>query len=395
MQFIHKQEGWQVSGMKILIASDSYKGSLDSESVAASIRKGVLRVFPDAEIKSIPIGDGGEGTVQALVNAMGGDYLYEEVHTPYGEIVKAKYGLLKNGSAVIEMAESSGLALLHEGEKDVMKASSYGLGELIRSALDRGCRRIYIGIGGSATNDGGVGMSQALGVSFKDAKVSEVGTGARVLGEIEQIDLSGLDPRIRESEITVICDVTNPLCGPKGASYVYGPQKGASSSQIVELDRNLSHFADITEKTIGKDLRNESGAGAAGGTGFALMSFLNAKLLPGIQAIMNATNFDEKLQWADLVITGEGKIDGQSVCGKVIDGIASRAAKYNKPVIAIAGSLDKNLVDVYNAGVSSMEASVCRPMDLDEAMRDAADMVTDAAERVLRTFRTGMKMGAY
>ncbi len=378
--------------MRILIASDSYKGSLGTLEVAENIKEGALRVFPEAEIKFLPIGDGGEGTVEVLVSSLGGRYLTQKVEGPNGKMVEAQYGILENGKAVLEMAAASGLPLAGE-KKDVMKASTYGTGELIKAALDQGCREIYIGIGGSATNDGGVGMAQALGVSFKDKEGKEIGRGGGALCQIEKIDFSHLDPRISETKIHVMCDVKNPLCGENGASAIYGPQKGATPELVKILDSNLRHLADVLKEVTGEDYSEIPGAGAAGGLGMGLLGFMKAELKPGIQSIMDATNFDNALEWCDIVISGEGRIDGQSVCGKVIDGIASRAAIYKKPVIAIAGSVSKGMSTVYQAGVDSVEATVCRPMDIKEACTNAAEMVQDAAERVMRTIHVGMKIG--
>lgn len=378
--------------MKILIASDSYKGSLGTKEVAANIIRGIIRVFPEAQMKTLPIGDGGEGTVEVLTDNLGGKYFFKSVEGPNGGVVQAKYGILNGTRAILEMAAASGLPLAGE-KKDVMHASTYGTGELIKAALDQGCREIFIGIGGSATNDGGVGMAQALGVSFKDRNGNEIGKGGQALADIETIDLCGLDPRIAETQITVMCDVKNPLCGERGASAVYGPQKGATPEMVKILDRNLQHLSDVVQNMCGKDYSNLEGAGAAGGLGMGLVAFLGAKLTPGIQAIMDAVNFDSALEWCDLVITGEGKIDSQSVSGKVIDGISGRAGKLNKPVVVIAGSVDKNMKIVYEAGVSTVEASVCRPMSISEACEFAADMVADAAERVMRSIQIGMNIG--
>lgn len=377
--------------MKIVIASDSYKGSLDSSQVNEAMRKGILRVFEDAEIICIPIADGGEGTVDAVMTCCGGSYCYETVTGPDGREVIARYGILPDKSAVIEMAAASGLPLVQDVTPDaVMNSTTYGTGQLIASALDKGCRKIYIGIGGSATNDGGIGMLQALGVSFLDADNREVGFGGKYLDKIARIDISNLDSRIRETELVVMSDVTNPLCGENGAAAVYGPQKGATEEEILVLDRGLAQFAELICQMNLPDIRNMPGAGAAGGLGAGLVSFLGAEIRPGIKAILEIADFEKSVQWADLILSGEGRIDGQSANGKVVSGIAEIAGKYNVPVIAICGSVEKDAREIFEKGISGMEAAVCRPVTLEKAMDEAEQNVIDAAERVMRMVKAGM-----
>ena len=379
--------------MKIVIASDSYKGSLDSLQVNEAMRKGVLRVFEDAEIKCIPIADGGEGTVDAVMTCCGGSYCYETVTGPDGREVIARYGILPDKSAVIEMAAASGLPLVQDVTPDtVMNSTTYGTGQLIASALDKGCRKIYIGIGGSATNDGGIGMLQALGVSFLDADNREVGFGGKYLDKIARIDISNLDPRIRETELVVMSDVTNPLCGENGAAVVYGPQKGATEEEIAILDKGLAQFAELICQMNLPDIRNLPGAGAAGGLGGGLVSFLGAEIRPGIKAILEIADFEKSVQWADLILSGEGRIDGQSANGKVVSGIAEIAGKYNVPVIAICGSVEKDAREIFEKGISGMEAAVCRPVTLEKAMDEAEQNVIDAAERVMQMVKAGMEI---
>ncbi|PXV91622.1 glycerate kinase [Lachnotalea glycerini] len=378
--------------MKLLIASDSYKGSLSTLQVAASIKEGILKVFSDAQIDFIPIADGGEGTVEVLITSLGGQYYFKQVMGPNGNTVEAKYGILENNTAVIEMAAASGLTLVQETEKDIMNATSYGTGQLIQAVLDQGCRKIYLGIGGSATNDGGVGIAKALGVRFLDRYGEEIGLGAGTLKDLNDIDMSGIDKRIFETEICVMCDVTNPLIGPNGAANVYGPQKGATLEQIARLDENLLHLSILIQKNLHKELAWIPGAGAAGGAGMGLMAFLNAEIVHGIEAVMDVSEIDKRIKWSDMVITGEGKIDSQSVCGKVIDGLANRAKKYKKPVIAIAGSIGTDISMVYEKGIDTIEAAVCRPMELSLAMEHASDYVSDAAERVMRSVRIGIEL---
>ena len=377
--------------MKIIIASDSYKGSLDCLQVNNAMKEGVLRVFKDAEIKSIPIADGGEGTVDVLLKYCGGSYNYELVVGPDGREVIARYGILPDKSAVIEMAAASGLPLVQDVTPDtVMNSTTYGTGQLIASALDKGCRKIYIGIGGSATNDGGIGMLQALGVSFFDADNREVGFGGKYLDKIARIDISNLDPRIRETELVVMSDVTNPLCGENGAAVVYGPQKGATEEEIAILDKGLAQFAELICHMNLPDIRNLPGAGAAGGLGGGLVSFLGAEIRPGIKAILEIAGFEKSVQWADLILSGEGRIDGQSANGKVVSGIAEIAGKYNVPVIAICGSVEKDAREIFEKGISGMEAAVCRPVTLENAMDEAEQNVIDAAERVMQMVKAGM-----
>lgn len=377
--------------MKIVIASDSYKGSLDSLQVNEAMRKGILRVFEDAEIICIPIADGGEGTVDAVMTCCGGSYCYEMVTGPDGREVIARYGILPDKSAVIEMAAASGLPLVQDVTPDtVMNSTTYGTGQLIASALDKGCRKIYIGIGGSATNDGGIGMLQALGVSFLDADNREVGFGGKYLDKIARIDISNLDSRIRETELVVMSDVTNPLCGENGAAVVYGPQKGATEEEIAILDKGLAQFAELICHMNLPDIRNLPGAGAAGGLGGGLVSFLGAEIRPGIKAILEIADFEKSVQWADLILSGEGRIDGQSANGKVVSGIAEIAGKYNVPVIAICGSVEKDAREIFEKGISGMEAAVCRPVTLEKAMDEAEQNVIDAAERVMQMVKAGM-----
>ena len=377
--------------MKIVIASDSYKGSLDSSQANEAMRKGVLRVFEDAEIKCIPIADGGEGTVDAVMTCCGGSYCYETVTGPDGREVIARYGILPDKSAVIEMAAASGLPLVQDVTPDtVMNSTTYGTGQLIASALDKGCRKIYIGIGGSATNDGGIGMLQALGVSFLDADNREVGFGGKYLDKIARIDISNLDSRIRETELVVMSDVTNPLCGENGAAVVYGPQKGATEEEIAILDKGLAQFAELICHMNLPDIRNLPGAGAAGGLGGGLVSFLGAEIRPGIKAILEIADFEKSVQWADLILSGEGRIDGQSANGKVVSGIAEIAGKYNVPVIAICGSVEKDAREIFEKGISGMEAAVCRSVTLEKAMDEAEQNVIDAAERVMQMVKAGM-----
>lgn len=360
--------------------------------VAEHIKKGVRKVYKDAEFMCVPVADGGEGTVDALVCSLGGEERQMEVTNPNGKKILAKYGRLPGKKVVIEMAAASGLPLIPKEERDIMSATTYGTGELIKAALDEGCDQIYIGIGGSATNDGGLGMAQALGFSFLDKDGNEVGFGGKELIRVVKIDDSKADKRLKDKKIIVMCDVTNPLCGELGASAVYGPQKGATQELVKELDKGLEHFAGIVKEQMGLDLINTPGSGAAGGLGLGLMAFAGGIVKSGIEAVLEAANFVEKLKQADLVITGEGKIDRQSAFGKAISGISKVAQENKVPVVAIVGSIDCGAEAVYEKGVSSMEAAVCKPMKVEDAISNAGTFVERAVERIMRAIKIGQEI---
>lgn len=373
--------------MKIIIASDSYKGSLSTLKVAESIEKGIRKVYEDANVIKIPVADGGEGTVDALVLGTNGRYEEVEVVGPLGDRVLAKYGILDGDIAVIEMAEASGLTLVDNGRLNPLITTTYGTGELIKDAMQRGIREIYVGLGGSSTNDGGVGMAQALGISFKDRLGQEIGYGGGELHKIHEIDFASLHPLLKETRIMVISDVLNPLCGPKGASNIFGPQKGATKETIEILDNNLNHLGKKIKEYTGKDIINIAGAGAAGGLGGGLVAFCNAKIHSGIDKVLDIANIDKHLVDADLVITGEGKIDGQSIFGKVPIGVSKRAKKYNVPVIAIVGSVGEGASQVYNYGIDMIIDIIDKPMTLMEAMENGSELIERAAENVIRIFK--------
>lgn len=392
IKLTNKNRGEMKTTVKMLIASDSFKGSLNTIQVAEEIKKGAVRVFPEAEFLSVPVADGGEGTVETMITCLGGHYEYAQVTGPNGNKVIAKYGVLEDGKAVIEMASASGLTLVPENEKDVMKATTYGTGELIKAAMDYGCSEIYIGIGGSATNDGGVGMAQALGTHFYDKDGREVGFGAEALLQICSIDISGLDKRIKNTKIMVMSDVTNPLLGENGAAAIYGPQKGATPEQIKILDKALENLAEKMHEYVGFEGRKMGGAGAAGGLGMGLAGFLGAEIESGIEVILRISEFSKKLDWADLVITGEGKVDGQTACGKAISGIARHAEKKQVPVLVVCGSVGHGVQTIFEYGIGGIEASVCRPMSLEEAMEGSRFLVADAVERMLRAVKVGIQI---
>ncbi len=378
--------------MKIVIAPDSFKGSNTAIRVADLIEQGVRKVFADAEVVKIPVADGGEGTVNAVVAGGGGEYMDLEVTGPLGDPVTARYGILPGRRAVIEMAAASGLPLVPEDRRNPTLTTTYGTGQLIKAALEEGCREFLIGIGGSATNDAGVGMAQALGYAFKDADGRELGYGGGELARLEAIDTSGADPRLAESSFAVACDVTNPLYGETGAAHVYGPQKGATPEIVKELDANLRHFADVVQKQLGRDVSREPGSGAAGGLGAGLMIFCGAELKSGIDAVLDIVRFESYLDDADLVITGEGAIDGQSVYGKVPVGVAKRTGGRNLPVLAIVGDIGEGAAAVYEHGVHGIMSTVNRAMPLAEAMAHSKDLLVDAAERVMRIVDIGRRL---
>ena len=379
--------------MKIVIAPDSFKGSLTALQVAEAIEVGLRRVFPDAAIEKIPMADGGEGTVQSLVDATGGQILTAQVLDPLGNSINAQYGVLGDGiTAVIEMAAASGLTLVPEDKRDPRVTTTYGTGELIRVALAHGCRKLIIGIGGSATNDGGAGMAQALGAKLLTASGEQIEPGGGSLATLNSIDLSELDPGIAETETVVACDVNNPLTGKQGASHVYGPQKGATPEMIRVLDANLVHFDKIVQRDLSKSVGNVPGAGAAGGLGAGLMAFLDASLKSGIEIVTEATQLSKRFAGADLAITGEGQINFQTIFGKTPVGVAKVAKTHNIPVIAIAGSIADNSDGVYDAGIDAMIDIVPEPMSLENAIENATTLIETAVERAGRMVTTGMKI---
>lgn len=377
--------------MKIVIASDSYKGSNTSLKVAGLIEKGARVVFPDADVVKIPIADGGEGTVEALVSGLGGKIIQVNAEDPLNRQVSAFYGII-DGKAVLEMAAASGLPLLKENEKNPRKASTYGTGQVLAAALEAGYRDITIGIGGSATNDGGAGMAQALGYRLTDRDGGEIPRGGAALADIASVDSSGVNPLLKDAKIHVACDVDNPLLGEHGASAVYGPQKGADPQMVKELDSALRHFADVVEDWKGRPMREIPGAGAAGGLGFGLTAFCDAEIKSGIETILDLVDFTEKIDGADLVITGEGKIDGQSIRGKVPIGVAARTAPAGLPVLAIVGDIGQGASAVYEYGIDSIMSTVDRAMPLEDAIARSAECLEDAAERACRIIRIGMKI---
>ncbi|WP_424236965.1 glycerate kinase [Bhargavaea ginsengi] len=366
--------------MNILIAIDSFKGSLSSAEAGEAAAAGIRRAIPNAQTEVVPLADGGEGTVEALVQATGGELISAQVTGPLGEPVDAAYGILGDGkTAVIEIAEACGLPLIPEAERNPLKATSYGVGELILDAVSRGARSLIVGLGGSATNDAGVGMLQALGCRFLDEAGEEVPRGGAALGAIRSADVSALHPDIKNLDIQVACDVNNPLHGVQGAAYIYGPQKGATPEMVKELDSGLRNFAEVMKAELGKDIQEIPGAGAAGGLGAAFAGLLDAELRSGIELILDTIGLEEKVQHADFVITGEGRMDAQSSMGKAAMGVAALAKQHGKPVIALAGSVSEEAAELNRLGVTAYFSILQEVVSLDEAMNP------DTARRNLRT----------
>ncbi|HEN3347568.1 TPA: glycerate kinase [Yersinia enterocolitica] len=380
--------------MKIVIAPDSYKESLSALEVAVQIEAGFRTQFPDAEYIKLPVADGGEGTVEAMVAATAGRMIKANVTGPLGDEVDAFYGVSGDEKcAFIEMAAASGLELVPPPLRNPLKTTSYGTGELIGKALNQGVKHIIIGIGGSATNDGGAGMVQALGVKLLDKHGKQIGFGGGKLAELDRIDISELDPRIKSCRIEVACDVTNPLTGSAGASAVFGRQKGATPAMIVQLDEGLRHYADVIKRHLGIDVDQVEGAGAAGGLGAALLAFCGATLSPGIDIVTDALGLDALVRDATFVITGEGRMDSQTIHGKVPVGVARVAKRYNKPVIGIAGNLTDDVDVVYEHGLDAVFSVIDTICTLDQALDNAAGNVFRAARNIAATLAIGMAAG--
>lgn len=373
--------------MKIVIAPDSYKESLSALGVATAIEAGFRAVFPDAEYRLFPMADGGEGTVDAMVAATGGTKISVTVSDPLGNPIDAELGLINPHCAVVEMAAASGLERIPVSVRNPLVTSTYGTGELIRAALDRGVTQIILGLGGSATNDGGAGMLQALGYRLLDQYGVDIPHGGVGLAALASIDCAQVDARLSHCQFIVACDVTNPLTGPSGASYVFGPQKGADPAMVGLLDENLKHYARIVAQESGVDVEFAPGAGAAGGTGAALLAFMKAELRSGIDMVTSAVGLEQAIAEADLVITGEGRLDSQSVNGKVPVGIARIAKRYNKPVIAIAGSLGADVSLVYAQGIDSVFSVLNHVCTLEEALTQAAENIRITARNVAATLQ--------
>ncbi|SDM60948.1 glycerate kinase [Kriegella aquimaris] len=374
--------------MNIVIAPDSFKECLSAKEVATAIAMGVFEAISDVEVFKIPISDGGEGLLETLMQGSGGKFVEVVVKDPLMRSIKASYGILEDKkTAVIEMALASGLELLKENEKNPMLTSTYGTGQLIKDALDNGCTKIIIGIGGSATNDGGAGMARALGAKFLNKKGEELNEGGGSLNELNNIDLSNFDDRLSRCEVVVACDVSNPLTGQNGASMVYGGQKGGSHEDLLKLDKNLAHLAAIIKSELQIDIAETPGAGAAGGIGAALMAFMKGRLVNGIELVLETLKMEEYIKSADLVITGEGKIDGQTLHGKTIAGIAKMAKKYRVPVVVITGKIGEDIEPIYDMGVCGVYSIVNEPMDLHQAITEAPKLIQNSVKNIIGTIK--------
>ncbi|WP_285434062.1 glycerate kinase [Pseudomonas sp. fls2-241-R2A-110] len=374
--------------MKIVIAPDSFKDSLSAQGVADAIALGLAEVWPDAQLIKCPMADGGEGTVESILAACEGQLRRTTVRGPLGVSVDAAWGWLPhNHTAIIEMAEASGLQLVAPGKRDACTSSTFGTGELIRAALDAGAQRVILAIGGSATNDGGAGAMQALGVKLLDAQGQTLAPGGLALAQLAHIDLSEIDPRLSEVQFDIAADVNNPLCGPHGASAIFGPQKGASPEQVQQLDAALGHFARLCAQALGKDVKDEPGSGAAGGLGFAAKAFLKAQFKAGVEVVAELVGLAEAVKGADLVITGEGRFDAQTLRGKTPFGVARIAREQGVPVIVIAGTLGEGYQDLYEHGIDAAFALASGPMTLEQACAEAPRLLRDRASDIARVWR--------
>jgi len=376
--------------MKVVVAPDKFRGSLSAAEAAQALARGVLTADPSATVDRVPVADGGEGTVDALVAATGGEVRSARVTGPLGEAVTARFGLLGDGTtAVIEMAAASGLALVPPGRRDPSRTTTRGTGELLLAAVAAGARRVILGIGGSATNDGGAGLGRALGFRLLDRDGRELGPGGGALDRLDRIDASGRNPLLDGVAVAVACDVDNPLCGPRGASAVYGPQKGADPGMVAALDGNLAHFAAVVVRDLGCAVRDVPGAGAAGGLGGGLIAFAGATLQPGADLILHAAGLAERLRDADLCLTGEGAIDASSASGKTAVGVARLARSLGRPTLAFAGTLGPGAEAVLAEGVDAMFSLCPGPLSLDEALARAPDLLERAAAQAVRCFLAG------
>lgn len=378
--------------MKLLFASDSFKGSLTSNQTIILLSKAAKEVFGDCQVQGVPVADGGEGTVEAIIAAEQGNIVRKKVHGPLMSEVDAFYGTIGGDTAVIEMSAASGLPLVPVGERNPLNTTTFGTGELILDALENGYRKIAIAIGGSATNDGGMGCLRALGVRFLDENNQELEGYGRDLISVKSIDTTGLDSRLGDCAISVMCDVTNPLCGPSGATHTFGPQKGATPDIVEFLEQGMCNYRDVIKTQFNVDCDSIKGTGAAGGLGAALSVFLKGKMCSGIELVLDLIRFDEKLNGVDMVVTGEGRTDWQSCFGKVMQGVGNRARAKNIPVLGLSGSLGERAFDIYEYGISSLMTTVNSPMTLEEAMDNSEELYYEAAIRMFRFVKVGMDL---
>ena len=378
--------------MKFLFASDSFKGTLSSEQIITLLDAAAKNVFPDCETMGIPVADGGEGTIDAVISVLHGSIYEVDVHGPLMEEVVSRYGETGNGAAVIEMAAASGLPMVPVDKRDPRVTTTYGTGELIKTALDRGCRDITIAIGGSATNDGGMGAMRALGIRFLDENGEELSGCGNDLARVADIDISGLHSAVKDARFTIMCDVNNPLTGPDGATYTFGKQKGGSPEILDELEQGMIHYAALIREKVGTDVDQIPGSGAAGGLGAAFCVFLKAEMKSGIETVLDLIHFDELLEGVDLVITGEGRIDWQSAFGKVPSGIGNRCRKKGIPAIAIVGGMGDKAEMIFDHGIDSIITTINGAMGIDEALERAEELYAGAAERAFRMVKAGMRL---
>jgi glycerate kinase len=378
--------------MKIVIAPDSFKDSLSAQAAADAIASGLAEVWPEARLIKCPMADGGEGTIESVLAACDGQWKTARVRGPLGKEIEAQWGWLEHSrTAIIEMATASGLQLLTLEQRDACITSTYGTGQLILDALDTGARQVILAIGGSATNDGGSGMLSALGAGFFDANDQPLPPGGLALGQLARVDLSGFDPRLADVRFEIAADVDNPLCGPNGASHIFGPQKGASPEQVRALDAALARFADHSAQVLCRDLRDEPGSGAAGGMGFGAKAYLRASFRAGVEVVADLTGLEQALEGADLVITGEGRFDAQTLRGKTPFGVARIAQRQSVPVIVLAGTLGEGYERLYEHGISAAFALVSGPCTLQDACANAASLLHDRARDLARVWRQAVR----
>lgn len=374
--------------MNIIVAPDSFKDCLSAKEVASSITKGIRQIAPEATIIEIPLSDGGEGIMQTLVDVTGGTVISFSVLDPLGRTITSGFGLLEEGkTAVVELARASGLELLKEKERNPLRTSTYGTGQLIKAALDHGCQKIIVGLGGSATNDGGSGMLKALGAKFLDENGEEIRGGGGELNRLRRIDLTNLDSRIGTCEIVIASDVANPLVGPNGASLVYGAQKGGDKKDLEQLDTNLKNYGEVIKEQFNIDVLNQKGAGAAGGTGAALLAFMNGKMTNGIELVLQMVKMEHHLAKCDLLFTGEGQIDGQTLNGKTVTGVSKLAKKYKVPVMVLAGKVGQQIEGIYGMGATAVFPIVDGPMELEEALKKAPILLQRTAQNIMRAIK--------
>ncbi len=378
--------------MNLLFASDSFKGTLTSAQTIDLLTKAAKEVFGDCTCSGVPVADGGEGTTDAVIQAAGGEKIDVDVHGPLMEPVKSYYGKLDEKRAVMEMAAASGLPMVPEEKRDPRNTTTYGTGELIREMLNQGFTDISIALGGSATNDGGMGAMRALGVKFLDKDGKELSGCGADLVKVAHIDASGLDMRVKDTKFTVMCDVTNPLCGPDGATYTFGKQKGGTPEILDELEAGMKNYRDVLKEDCGIDADTVSGSGAAGGLGAALKVFLHGEMKSGIETVLDLIDFDERLNGVDLVVTGEGQTDWQSCFGKVMQGVGCRCKAHGVPAVALVGSLGKGAEDIYQYGITSLMTTVDAVMPLEEVLDRAEELYHRGAVRMFRFIKTGMEL---